>query len=90
MRTYTLESVEAKIANIDQFLARAGRKRVERSRLCEIRANLLSPENAEKAILALERKRKEIERLERTVAIAKASGLLAENGESTESENSES
>ena len=78
MRTYTLDSVEAKIANINQFLRRAAKKQFRLESLLKIRDNLLSPENAEKAVAALDRKRAEMARLEATIALARARGTLPE------------
>lgn len=85
MRTYTLKSVEAKITNINQFLGRAAKKQFQLGNLLKIRDNLLSPENAEKAVKALDRKRKEMARLEATIALARANGTLPET-EETEDE----
>lgn len=81
MRTYTLESVERKITNINQFLDRAAKKQFQLGNLLKIRDNLLSPENAEKAVEALDRKRKEMARLETTIALARANGTLPETEE---------
>lgn len=89
MRTYTLESVEKKIANVRQFIRRAAKKENLLFVLEKIRDDLLSPENAEKAILVLDRKRKEMARLEATISAAYASGALVDPTEETETESVE-
>ncbi len=79
-RTYTLESVEAKIANVCQFLARAAKKRIQLENLNEIRARLLSPENTEKLKASLARKRAEIDRAERQIAAFEANQKNQKDG----------
>ena len=71
-RTYTLESVEAKIENVSKFIRRADKKKIQLASLLVIRAGLLSPENLVKAETRLERMQKDIARLEASVKASKA------------------
>lgn len=91
MRTYTLESVEKKIANFKAFIRRAEKKEAELVKLVAIREKLLSPENLEKQETRLERMQREIARLEASVAAGKAlqeERANTENGENPENDDS--
>lgn len=84
MRTYTLESVSAKIANFEAFIVRAEAKKAKLPGLRAIRDGILSPENLVKAESRLERQKREIARLEASIKASKAiqeEKAEAENGE---------
>lgn len=79
-RTYTLESVETKIANCEQFIDRASLKAIKLVELREIRANLLSPENTDRLKASLAKKRKQIDNAEKQIAASERNRKNQEEG----------
>lgn len=88
MRTYTLESVENKIANFKAFIRRAEKKEDQLFILEKIREDLLSPENEQKNVDRLDSMKADIARLEASIARAKEEKEHRENLENAFPDNS--